>query len=505
MKKLTATLCLVCVFALQLSACQSEQDELYSQALGRASSIQEEAPESRETSAPGESMDFAQESSGFFADPYNPSFNYLESRPSPGELFPVEENTEFSGTLTISTSIGSEMLENWAAAFEAAYPNVEVEIDAGFDSVAAAARAEEQGGGLGAENQQNLVELFSGTAGDIVELTTAPYQRYMESGLFWDLNQFMDSDPDFHREDYYTNVLEAWETEEGELPVVGTVAPQLMYFNKEVLDDLGLQLLKDYPEGMNYQEILSLYREALEKGALEEGAPLGKYMSPTSFDAFENLNYLDRDVTASHFDDPGYVEYLTAMKKVPTGTAPFSVAASFEPFVGKEDLVNLGGIQFSNLSELSGLTSELGGVFQTYRLENGGTAFRGMNMFGITAGCENPELAWEFLKFMISQKDFPDQLHLYGDKDEVYRELYGGNLPIHRGNLQALCDAYFQDSGVFEAADRLMKQFTSLQFQEGELGASLFEIYLDYYQHDLITAEECAKQLQERAWIYFNE
>ena len=80
LKKLTATLCLVCVFALQLSACQSEQDELYSQALGRASSIQEEAPESRETSAPGESMDFAQESSGFFADPYN---CLLYTSPSP--------------------------------------------------------------------------------------------------------------------------------------------------------------------------------------------------------------------------------------------------------------------------------------------------------------------------------------------------------------------------------------------------------------------------------------
>ena len=157
---------------------------------------------------------------------------------------------------------------------------------------------------------------------------------------------------------------------------------------------------------MNYQEVLSLYWEALEKGALEDGAPLGKYMSPTSFDAFENLNYLDRDMTASRFDDPGYVEYLTAMKEVPTGAAPFSIAASYEPFEGREDLVNIGGIQFSNLSELSGLTSELGGVFQTYRLENGGTAFRGMNMFGITAACENPELAWEFLKFMISQKDF---------------------------------------------------------------------------------------------------
>ena len=507
MKKIRVLALLLSLCLLFAStACQSEQDALYSQALdGASSTIQEELPESEGTDEFAESVNSVQEDSEFYADPYNPSFNYLESRPSPEELFPVEENTELSGTLTISTSIGSEMLENWVAAFEAAYPNVDIQINAGFDSAAAAAQAEREGGGLRAENQQNIVELFAGTAGDIVELTTAPYQRYMESGLFWDLNQFMDSDPDFHREDYYTNVLEAWETEEGELPVVGTVAPELMYFNKEVLDDLGIDLLEDYPEGMNYQEVLSLYREALEKGALEDGAPLGKYMSPTSFDAFENLNYLDRDMTASRFDDPGYVEYLTAMKEVPTGAAPFSIAASYEPFEGREDLVNIGGIQISYLGELSGLTSVLGGVFQTYRLENGGTAFRGMNMFGITAACENPELAWEFLKFMISQKDFPDQLRLYGDKDRNYRELYGSNLPIHRGNLQALCDAYYQDETVFEAADQLMKQFTTLQFQEGELGASLFEIYLNYYLYDLIDAQACAQQLQERAWIYFNE
>ena len=68
----------------------------------------------------------------------------------------------------------------------------------------------------------------------------------------------------------------------------------LLYFNKAVLEDLGIDLLEAYPEGMNYQEILSLYRQAVEEGALEEGAPLGKYLSPTSFDAFENLNYLDR-------------------------------------------------------------------------------------------------------------------------------------------------------------------------------------------------------------------
>ena len=31
----------------------------------------------------------------FSPTPTDPAFNYLESRPSPEELFPVEENTEF--------------------------------------------------------------------------------------------------------------------------------------------------------------------------------------------------------------------------------------------------------------------------------------------------------------------------------------------------------------------------------------------------------------------------
>ena len=237
MKKMGSLVLAVCLLLGCVGCDGGEQEEIYSSALGEtatdaAAGVGEELGQ--------ESSSSEEEETAFFADPNDPAFNYLESRPSPEELFPVEENTEFSGTLTISTSIGSEMLENWAAAFEAAYPNVEVEIDAGFDSVAAAARAEEQGGAWSGKPAEP-VELFSGDGGDIVELTTAPYQRYMESGLFLDLNQLMDSDPDFHREEYYTNVLEAWETEGGALPVVGTVAPHLLYFNKAVLEDLGHQ------------------------------------------------------------------------------------------------------------------------------------------------------------------------------------------------------------------------------------------------------------------------
>lgn len=497
---------MIFLFFILFTACQEEQNEIYSEALhieDSSASLSEESSFSEEGSNTSSAL--IPEKSGFFADPKDPSFNYLDSRPLPSKLFSEEPNTELSGTLTVSTSIGSQALSDWAAAFEAAYPNVKVEINAGFDSVSAAAQAEKAGGGLSAENKRKIVEIFAGTAGDIVELTTSPYQRYMESGLFLDLYEWMDQDPDFDREEYYTNIFEAWETEDGKLPVVGAVLPTVLYFNREVLDDMGIDLKEEYPQGMNYQEIIALYEQALRDGALKDGAVLGKYLSPTSFDAFENLNYLNASLTESHFDSPEYVEYLEAMKNVPTGAQPFSIASSYEPFSGRDDLVNLGGLQFSSLSELSGLTSDLNGVFQTYRLAEGGAAFRGMHMYGITSACKNPELAWEFIKFMISGKDFPEKLHLYGENDKVYRELYGGALPIHRGNLQALCSAYYQDASVFAAVDAFMEKYTTLEFQEGELGKSLFEIYLNYYLYDLIDARECAQQLQDRAWIYFHE
>ena len=50
-----------------------------------------------------------------------------------------------------------------------------------------------------------------------------------------------------------------------------------------------------------------------------------------------------------------------------------------------------------------------------------------------------------------------------------------------------------------------MKQFTTLQVQEGDWGAAWFEIYLNCDLYDLLDAQACAQQLQERAWIYFNE
>lgn len=50
-----------------------------------------------------------------------------------------------------------------------------------------------------------------------------------------------------------------------------------------------------------------------------------------------------------------------------------------------------------------------------------------------------------------------------------------------------------------------MEQLNTRLSVSQELLGSLEDIFAAYYDNHLISAEECARQLQERGWIYLNE
>ena len=96
--------------------------------------------------------------------------------------------------------------------------------------------------------EKTVVALTSGDAADIIDLDMTPIYRYANSGYFEDFYAYMEKDPDIQMENYYTNIFEALETADGQLPVLPmAVVFTPLIFNDYMMEALGVDVAKAYP------------------------------------------------------------------------------------------------------------------------------------------------------------------------------------------------------------------------------------------------------------------
>ena len=140
-----------------------------------------------------------------------------------------------------------------------------------------------------------------------------------------------------------------------------------------------------------------------------------------------------------------------------------------------------------------------------YKGRDGRAPFATGSSLAIPKGSDT-ELAWEFIKFMIREADFPEELDIQSDPDDIqnYSIPYGSGIPINRENCRKLDTAAF-DAAVAEEIDGHAQAFNTRTGNSSELMGNLRDIFISYYDNHLISAEECARQLQERATIYLKE
>ena len=153
------------VVALAFSGCQSSQDATYSQALAGTSS-------------------------------------------SPGDT--AEQGEELSGELTILSVYEFSNLERIVEEFETLHPGVTLNVEVGITSSADLGMAEPWNHFM----EQLTTELMSGEGPDIlVDPGVFTPKQYQQSGVAHNLREWMDADPDFHLEDYYKNIFQAYEVD----------------------------------------------------------------------------------------------------------------------------------------------------------------------------------------------------------------------------------------------------------------------------------------------------
>ncbi len=136
--------------------------------------------------------------------------------------------------------------------------------------------------------------------------------------------------------------------------------------------------------------------------------------------------------------------------------------------------------------------------------------------FAIPSSCENPDLAWEFIKYCISPRE--DSRNSMGFSHLGSPCHYTNDLPFSKTNLYYNLKRLAEkgDSGqsviypvesldIDLVTDKVNEIFSLPLVNLNSYGVNVQEYLDEFYVNELTTAEQCAEKIQDRAEIWLNE
>lgn len=530
-KGFVLALCLALVFC----GCQSEQDEIYSQAMASQSESSLLEPSSNTSSG---------EASEDVPDYVTP--------PTPGpdaRLTPAPDD-DLSGELVIKTYLQStgDHLYWLAREFMELHPNVTILLDYDRKNNEPLYSAE-------SKMEKNSfytnvrMELASGEADYLIYSATLDldYTSLARNGFLEDLWAYWENDPDIRDEDYFMPVIESFEVD-GMLPVM----PYSFYltggcFNKSYLEELGVDLsvlqLVDSDDILDWYERLRETHPDLQlffTGTGKDGlfsSELASYIdlesNTASFDSPEFLTFLQRtqnvindepisDIVgwgnwyymemALNYDETGkisspFVQSITSAKKVVTSSRDsFCTVAQ----------VNI----YDTISMFQQSYDYLAGPYPVLSTNGHLGILADHGEFMMPTSMKNKELAWEFMKYCISERE-DLTFNGYDDFPSTATFFTQFGIPVNKSNYGRIAEESVEQvknvyGNGYEVLDfkpvngeEIVAFMDEVLFHSpvntGKYNVDVQEFLDEYYVNELITAEECADKIQGRAEIWLNE
>lgn len=430
-----------------------------------------------------------------------------------------------------------EGLKPWVDDFTRTHPDVEIDLEYGMDPRPSQADWD-------AYNTRWATELMSGEAADILldSGLVTPVQ-YEQNELMYDIYEWMEADPDFHMEDYYQNLFQAFETNGHLYTLPVNFNFEVLYLNDALLQASGVKL--EPWDKVDYKTILEIYENAAGQGLLADSFTL-QFMDmqskATLFWPTEMVDYVNLEDRSAAFDSPEFIEFLTATKGIPTnrkvsdGMAMVGGRAEvmMEQFATSNAEANTSLMMNFSLNLdgwIDNMDQPLEGCAGPFLLASaqGTQSFYPYMRVAVPRSCQNPELAWEFLKFMMAPTDNPAFGQRWQPEGSV--DLCKTLVPINRQNFRTFAKLYSQGANYVlqtggsawpedfdlttaecpltdELMDKLEEVFegiTKTQDRFGPLDDLLIPVLQEYYEADAMSAEQCAQRLQEIATLYLNE
>lgn len=378
-----------------------------------------------------------------------------------------ETSKEMQGELTIlSWSPNAELTwEETIKAFTKEHPGVTITVDCPKEQE------------MYFENY--ATKIMSGEGYDIVqEADFASSQKgWDELGLFADLYEFMESDENFHKEDYFSSIYEPMETDGKLYSFLCYVSPVYIRMNRQLLEQAGVEYDK---ETINFDELYEIYEKVREKCGEKIYLTEDAYYDPLS--AYEENYYIQNNL----LDTDEYEEYLRMNHEICYETEKREVWSEYGQGIADDVLCRVFSVSLQNTSLVNDIfngTEDFAPAVP-YVSNHGERYFFGTNSLSISSFSENKALAWEFVKFYMANRDTG---LISPDKENATAKCAGVEPEIR--------EKLFQDIEAINAACPV----------NINLSRNLEVILEDYYINNTLTAKECRKQMADRVYLYMNE
>ncbi len=482
-----------------------------------------------------------------------------ESQSAEAEILAPDEPR--AGTLRISTMAVDDYdaMYKLIQAFEEANSDVTVEIDYCFDEFnrpQISMSDLDAGSTIDWQNEiktmqdnflmRTIAKISSDEPPDvIISLNGMNFVKQTESGMLVDFNEYIKADPAFAKEEYFENILKASEIN-GKLTYfpVG-YSFKMMTLNSAVTSRLDSFIDKDE---YSYAELMDYYDEAVAQGIISpEDADLiyGDKGKARFFD-IEEPDYINFEAQNANFKSQEFIDFLEKTDEIPTarkdigegspmaeGRRFYDAVIDYQMFGGSAEFVEFNQIEDMRNAFLSLTESYPGLAYEDLVMEfpnvspqkflvssMGKRQMEVWDNLVIPQTAQNKALAWEFVKFCVAE-----QSEVEDDAGNIY--LNAVAWPINKANARKVLEKTINDSddrGIeiprpplteedMAKAEETWNAAMELFFTEdAEYVNSALYGFADvsdelnnFYYKKLITAEECAAQIQSKTEILMKE
>lgn len=514
MKKIIALL-IISMLMVSLVACQNNQDEIYENIIGETKA---DTVESSKASSEVSSKTSAEESE-------------IDTSPERDDASTLHIRS-FAG----SSEFGiAELIEE----YEEEHPDVTIIYDYEIDYMNVEISASEYAREEESYRKRLITEMLSGDAPDIIEDNIFTTERHEESGMFTDLYELIDADDEISRDDFFESILKGLETNGALYEIVRTFAISAVSVSKPFAE---IAKLDTNVEGIKGTEMIDAYLIVQDSDDIQTQAPPSFSVKGEAGRGLLFLNdkasYIDWANKTADFNSPEFISFLEKQKAIKTdllykdegvsssGTDFFDVvvkenynANTPEERKTVRDVDTMGNPMYLLSSYLMGTLQDLNyesdyvsaPILMMRRDDK--SLFDPISPMAIPSRAKNKELAWDFIKFCI--KEVEDKAETETDKYAYAEKLnnhfmYG--LPINKSNAEKYINEYYNVMIPLDEdeLENLKKKIYSM-IDKSEVSSRKFsdlyygDIFEKYFDQNLISAEECAREIQDRTEIYLKE